>query len=83
MNSITIRPRLEELFARIDPIRSRIIFAVDATGSRQPTWDLATKLQAEMFAAVGAIGGLDVQLVHFRGLDEFEAPPIGSAIPRR
>jgi hypothetical protein len=26
-----------------------------------------------MFAAVGAIGGLDVQLVHFRGLDEFSA----------
>src|SRR5262249_20927185 len=37
------------------------------------TWDLATRLQAEMFAAVGAIGGLDIQLVHFRGLDEFSA----------
>jgi hypothetical protein len=34
---------------------------------------MATKVQAEMFAAVGAIGGLDVQLVHFRGLDEFGA----------
>jgi hypothetical protein len=68
-----LKPRLEELFARIDPVRGRLIFAIDATGSREKTWDLATKLQADMFAAVGAIGGLDVQLVYFRGLYEFTA----------
>jgi hypothetical protein len=70
MSNITIRPRLEEFFARVDPVRGRLILALDATASRQATWDLATKLQSEMFAAVG---GLDVQLVHFRGLDEFTA----------
>ncbi len=51
----------------------RLIFAMDATMSRQPTWDLALKLQAEMFHAVKEVGGLDVQLVYFRGLDETRA----------
>ncbi|MGB6923986.1 MAG: VWA domain-containing protein, partial [Methyloceanibacter sp.] len=43
--------------------RGRLIFAMDATMSRQPTWDLALELQAEMFRAVKEVGGLDVQLV--------------------
>ena len=47
--------------------RGRLIFALDATASRQPTWDLACQLQAEMFQEVGSIGGLDVQLVYYRG----------------
>lgn len=38
--------------------------------SRQPTWDTACALQAEMFREAGAIGGLDVQLVYFRGMNE-------------
>jgi hypothetical protein len=50
--------------------RGRLIFAMDATMSRQPTWDLALGLQADMFAAVKAVGGLDVQLVYFRGFGE-------------
>src|SRR5690348_10211824 len=50
--------------------RGRLIFALDATMSRQPTWDTACRLQAEMFRETGAIGGLDVQLLYFRGLDE-------------
>jgi hypothetical protein len=50
--------------------RGRLIFALDATMSRQPTWDTACKLQAEMFQEAQAIGGLDVQLVYFRGLSE-------------
>ena len=41
--------------------------------SRQPTWDLACKLQGEMFAETARIGGLDVQLVYFRGLAECKA----------
>jgi len=53
--------------------RGRLIFALDATMSRQPTWDMASRLQAEMFATVAAIGGLDVQLVYFRGLSECRA----------
>ena len=53
--------------------RGRLIFAMDATMSRQPTWDMALKLQADMFLAVKAIGGLDVQLIYFRSFDECRA----------
>ncbi len=53
--------------------RGRLIFALDATMSRQPTWDRAQHLQAEMFEATAAVGGLDVQLVYFRGHGECRA----------
>ncbi|MGD9784832.1 MAG: VWA domain-containing protein [Hyphomicrobiaceae bacterium] len=53
--------------------RGRLVFAMDATMSRQPTWDMALKLQGDMFSAVAEIGGLDVQLVYFRGLGECRA----------
>jgi hypothetical protein len=48
----------------------RLIFSLDATASRQPTWDTACQLQAEMFREVASIGGLSVQLVYYRGLAE-------------
>lgn len=51
----------------------RLIFAMDATMSRQPTWDLALSLQSDMFRAVKAVGGLDVQLIYFRGFNECQA----------
>jgi hypothetical protein len=53
--------------------RGRLVFALDATMSRQPTWDLACELQAEMFDAAAAVGGLSVQLVYFRGIGESRA----------
>jgi hypothetical protein len=53
--------------------RGRLIFALDATMSRQPTWDLAQKLQSEMFLAASGCGGLDIQLVYFRGFGECRA----------
>jgi hypothetical protein len=53
--------------------RGRLIFALDATMSRQPTWDTACRLQADMFREAAAIGGLDVQLVYYRGLTECRA----------
>ena len=53
--------------------RGRLVLALDATMSRQPTWDLACHLQAEMFDAVGRRGGLSVQLVYFRGMGECRA----------
>jgi hypothetical protein len=55
--------------------RGRLIFALDATMSRQPTWDTACRLQADMFREAGAAGGLDVQLVYYRGLAECRASP--------
>ena len=53
--------------------RGRLVFAMDATTSRQPTWDMALALQADMFRAVKAVGSLDVQLVYFRGAGECRA----------
>lgn len=50
--------------------RGRLIFALDATMSRQPAWDLACHLQAGMFEAAAGVGGLDVQLVYYRGQGE-------------
>lgn len=53
--------------------RGRLIFAMDATMSRQPTWDRALQIQSEMFIETEKIGGLDVQLVYFRGFSECRA----------
>jgi hypothetical protein len=62
--------RMKELGPRAGGGRGRLVFAMDATMSRQPTWDMALALQADMFHAVKAVGGLDVQLVFFRGAGE-------------
>ena len=51
----------------------RLILSLDATMSRQPTWDLACTLQSQMFDAAGKAGKLGVQLVYFRGLGECRA----------
>ncbi len=53
--------------------RGRLIFALDATMSRQAAWDLAQVLQAKMFDTAASLGGLDVQLVYYRGLNECRA----------
>ena len=53
--------------------RGRLIFALDATASRGPTWDRACRLQGEMFEATAALGGLDVKLVYYRGFNECRA----------
>jgi len=51
----------------------RLLFAVDATASRQPTWDHASRLQQEMFQASGVVATLAVQLCYYRGFTEFRA----------
>ena len=53
--------------------RGRLIFALDATASREPTWDRACRIQGEMFEATAALGGLDVKLVYYRGFNECKA----------
>jgi hypothetical protein len=53
----------------------RLIFAIDATASRQPSWDRACQVQGEMFMAVKDVGGLAVSLAYFRGFNEFAATP--------
>jgi hypothetical protein len=51
----------------------RLMFAVDATASRQPTWDRATQLQQEMFVTSNKVASLSVQLCYFRGFSNFRA----------
>ncbi|MGY3535204.1 MULTISPECIES: vWA domain-containing protein [Bradyrhizobium] len=53
--------------------RGRLVFALDATMSRQPTWDMACTLQADMFREAGALGSLDIRLVYYRGFNECRA----------
>ena len=53
--------------------RGRLIFALDATMSRQPTWDAACRIQAEMFTEAAKIGSLEIQLVYYRGFNECKA----------
>ena len=63
-----------------DATRHRILFALDATASREPTWDLAMNLHAELFEAAASEndpegGTVAVQLVYYRGYNEFHASP--------
>jgi len=53
--------------------RGRLIFAMDATMSREPAWDNACQIQGEMFRETALLGGLDVQLVYYRGFGECRA----------
>src|SRR5436309_10833325 len=66
--------KVKSLAAASEPgQRGRLIFALDATMSRQPLWDTACQLQADMFREAAAIGGLNIQLVYYRGLGECRA----------
>ena len=53
--------------------KGRLVFALDATMSRQPTWDMACALQADMFREAASSGSLDIRLVYYRGLNECRA----------
>jgi hypothetical protein len=53
--------------------KGRLVFALDATMSRQPTWDMACALQADMFREAAALGSLDIRLVYYRGHNECRA----------
>src|SRR5204862_1624747 len=53
--------------------RGRLVFALDATMSRQPTWDMACALQADVFREAASLGSLATRLVYSRGLNECRA----------
>lgn len=82
---LTAKATSDEVSAFLDKIartpavktggKGRLIFAMDATASREPTWDRACHLQAEMFTETDALGGLEVQLVFYRGFGECKASP--------
>jgi len=68
LNKAALSPRL-----KTSGERGRLIFAMDATASREATWDHACQLQADMFSETAALGGLDIQLCYYRGYGEFDA----------
>ena len=78
---VSSKPEIENFIEQVRSLgpssargsRGRLIFALDATMSRQPTWDTACALQADMFREAASTGGLDIQLVYFRGLSECRA----------
>jgi hypothetical protein len=61
--------------ARAAGERGRLIFGMDATASREPSWDRACHIQGQMFVETSALGGLDIQLVFYRGFGECKASP--------
>jgi hypothetical protein len=73
----TVQSFLEQV-ARTPPPRpgggrARLIFAMDATASREPSWDRACQVQGQMFLETATLGGLEVQLVYYRGFNECRA----------
>ncbi len=67
--------QLDRLPVRARPAASkaRLMFAMDATASRDPTWDHACRIQGEMFEAAAGLGGIEIQLVYYRGYAECRA----------
>ena len=68
LRQVTATPRTGPAGAR-----GRLIFAMDATASREPTWDQAAQIQSSMFVETHQLGGLEIQLCFYRGLQEFAA----------
>jgi len=81
--SASSRAEIETFLTRVNALdhaamrvgRGRLVFALDATMSRQAAWDQACRLQADMFREAAAVGGLDIQLVYYRGFAECRASP--------
>lgn len=75
--------KVDQFLAEVDaagpvaaaPKMGRLIFGLDATLSRQPSWDQATAIQSQMFEAVTHLGGLEMQIAFYRGLGEFRKSP--------
>ena len=54
-SALTVDAFLAEKEAAQSRAPGRIIFALDATRSRQPTWDAASQLQGDMFREAMAL----------------------------
>jgi hypothetical protein len=65
-----VSKQVADFLAKQPASMARLIFALDATMSREQMWDQACHLQAQMFTEAGKLGMLQVQLVYYRGLDE-------------
>ncbi len=55
--------------------RARLMFALDATASREHAWDIASHYHAQMFSEANRHGELEIQLCFYRGYGEFKTTP--------
>ncbi len=73
-NALTLYEQMKRDIAQRPPAlltgRGRLIFALDATASREPTWDHACHVQGEMFEATTGLRPLEIKLAFYRGFDE-------------
>jgi len=53
--------------------QGKLVFGMDATASRETCWDMACKIQADMFSQTAIIGKLEIQLCYYHGYNEFYA----------
>ena len=60
---------------RVADAQNRLIFALDATASREPTWYAARAMHQALFDVATEDATFALQLCYFRGLMEFEATP--------
>ncbi|MBL4581974.1 MAG: hypothetical protein JKY29_09165, partial [Gammaproteobacteria bacterium] len=66
-NSVSSKNDVQQFLSKLASLPktsgdARLIFSLDATASRQGTWDVASQLQNEMFLSAQSLGGLNVQL---------------------
>lgn len=73
LNKVKSTPVSETTKNKVTDNPARLIFALDATASREPTWDQACQIQSQMFVETTALGSLEVQLCYYRGFNEFSA----------
>ena len=75
--SATVKTFLESASKIPAPVDSdsqgKLIFGMDATASREPCWDMACQIQADMFSQTTIIGKLQIQLCYYHGYNEFYA----------
>lgn len=60
---------------RIAKAQTHIVFSLDATASRAPTWQRAQSLHEALFDVASETSGLSLQLCYFKGIASFYASP--------
>ena len=67
--------KLSSLPKKYNTTNGKILFGLDATASRQPMWDRAAHIQADMFEAALSLGGIEMQVAYYQGFGNFKAFP--------
>ena len=70
--------KLSSLPKKYNTTNGKILFGLDATASRQPMWDRAAHIQADMFEAALSLGGIEMQVAYYQGFGNFKAFPWSS-----